>query len=651
MGFAGDQPNRDNIDFTPVGSVPSNASEGATIYHSTSGLIFYTGTEWVATSGGGSASLSGLTDTTLSSLTSGDAIRWNGSEWVNQQDGTPAVPAVSDLDDTTITSVASGDVLTWNGAGLWVNEAGGGGSLSGLSDTTLTAPASGSILSYNGSEWIDAGAPIEVQTSGYVRTLVASGSVSAGTSFDTPTLAGLGYESVEVLINNIDVSTDMYFKATAINASDTELTGASDYGYQSDGADQPDGSAWGAGSKAAAFIGLAYVGGTAASRFGAGTDNKGHASIRYKNISEHAKNPTTSPAVFDTAATYIKSGQGGRASTWTGGGWYNPSSAANALDSIRIATNTGTWTGNWQVWADVPMSVLVTEAAAVTALSDLSDTTTTAPASGEVLQYDGSTWANAALAEIPTSGYQWKLLESKSAATAGTSVSFTGLEDYSAREIRIVGQGLELGGKDADYKIEMLLGGTDDVVNTGAADYMRSNWNLFNTTNSNAGDFADDSIVINTTTSEAGGSLELMDFDCKITGIDAANHAFVNIEGLSVHNNSSAPNAFNVKARHNVLEELGVVQILHQDVTDVWTGGTFDLWGLVPISVVVSNAQVATATTTELVDNSHSINTSGLKVAGYMVFNTTTGAPVWSVGSADGSIWNDSTGSTKHTPV
>jgi hypothetical protein len=303
-----------------------------------------------------SASLSGLSDTTLSSLTSGDAIRWNGSAWINQQDGTPAVPSVSDLDDTTITSVASGDVLTWNGAGLWVNEAGGGGSLSGLSDTT-----------------------------------------------------------------------------------------------------------------------------------------------------------------------------------------------------------------------------------------------TTAPASGEILQYDGSTWANAAATTVTTSGYQWKLLESKSAATAGTSVSFTGLEDHSAREIRIVGQGLELDNRDADYKIEMLLGGTDDVVNTGAADYMRSNWNLFNTTNSNAGDFADDSIVINTTTSEAGGSLELMDFDCKITGIDAANHAFVNIEGLSVHNNSTAPNAFNVKARHNVLEELGVVQILHQDVTDVWTGGTFDLWGLVPISVLVTGAAAGPA--------------------------------------------------------
>lgn len=58
-----------------------------------------------------------------------------------------------------------------------------------------------------------------------------------------------------------------------------------------------------------------------------------------------------------------------------------------------------------------------------------------------------------------------------------------------------------------------------------------------------------------------------------------------------------------------------------------------------------------TATTTDLADITAKINTSVQKVAGTLVFNTTTGAPVWSVGSADGSIWNDATGSTAHTPV
>jgi hypothetical protein len=62
-------------------------------------------------------------------------------------------------------------------------------------------------------------------------------------------------------------------------------------------------------------------------------------------------------------------------------------------------------------------------------------------------------------------------------------------------------------------------------------------------------------------------------------------------------------------------------------------------------------APTPTATTTELADITNAINTTVLKVAGYMVFNTTTGAPVWAIGAADGSVWNDATGTLAHTPV
>jgi hypothetical protein len=60
---------------------------------------------------------------------------------------------------------------------------------------------------------------------------------------------------------------------------------------------------------------------------------------------------------------------------------------------------------------------------------------------------------------------------------------------------------------------------------------------------------------------------------------------------------------------------------------------------------------VVTETTTNLIDNAHAINTSALKVAGYMVFNTTTSIPVWAAGSGDSDVWVDATGATAHTPV
>lgn len=59
----------------------------------------------------------------------------------------------------------------------------------------------------------------------------------------------------------------------------------------------------------------------------------------------------------------------------------------------------------------------------------------------------------------------------------------------------------------------------------------------------------------------------------------------------------------------------------------------------------------ATATSTELNDISHSINTGLAKKAGYRVFNTTTNKPVWAVAIGAAAVWVDADGTTTHTPV
>ena len=57
------------------------------------------------------------------------------------------------------------------------------------------------------------------------------------------------------------------------------------------------------------------------------------------------------------------------------------------------------------------------------------------------------------------------------------------------------------------------------------------------------------------------------------------------------------------------------------------------------------------ATTTELEDVTDIINTSPLKHAGFMVWNSTTGIPVFADGSNDSDTWSDATGAATHTPV
>ena len=58
-----------------------------------------------------------------------------------------------------------------------------------------------------------------------------------------------------------------------------------------------------------------------------------------------------------------------------------------------------------------------------------------------------------------------------------------------------------------------------------------------------------------------------------------------------------------------------------------------------------------TASTAELEAIANAINTTVLKIAGYMVFNITTAKPVWAGGAADASVWYDATGTIAHTPI
>ena len=61
--------------------------------------------------------------------------------------------------------------------------------------------------------------------------------------------------------------------------------------------------------------------------------------------------------------------------------------------------------------------------------------------------------------------------------------------------------------------------------------------------------------------------------------------------------------------------------------------------------------QIRASTTAALVAIGNIINTSDDKILGYMLFNVTTGQPVWSLGPNANSLWVDATGATVHTPA
>ena len=62
-------------------------------------------------------------------------------------------------------------------------------------------------------------------------------------------------------------------------------------------------------------------------------------------------------------------------------------------------------------------------------------------------------------------------------------------------------------------------------------------------------------------------------------------------------------------------------------------------------------ARLIEATTAQLEDIAHSINTSADKVLGRAVYNSTTGVTVFAAGDTDGAVWQFHNATTAHTPA
>lgn len=93
----------------------------------------------------------------------------NGIDW-----GVPA-SAIDDITDVTITSVASGDLLKYNGS-AWVNSSTSELiPLNNLSDVTITSASSGQFLKYNGTAWVNDAIDLGTDTTGNYMVNVSSG--------------------------------------------------------------------------------------------------------------------------------------------------------------------------------------------------------------------------------------------------------------------------------------------------------------------------------------------------------------------------------------------------------------------------------------------------------------------------------------------
>jgi hypothetical protein len=86
-------------------------------------------------------------DTVSASPTSGQFLKWNGTNWV--PDSVPTINALDDIGDVSVTSPTVGHYLQWSGS-VWTSASASGGSTVTASTTPPSSPEPGSI-------WFDSG--------------------------------------------------------------------------------------------------------------------------------------------------------------------------------------------------------------------------------------------------------------------------------------------------------------------------------------------------------------------------------------------------------------------------------------------------------------------------------------------------------------
>lgn len=197
--------------WTNVDDTLSNLSDVDTTGISTGKLLEWNGTKWVPFT----QNVDNLANVTISSPIVGQALAWNGTIWTNQtvSGGGGGSSTLAGDTDVSITSPSNGQVLTYNsGTGKWVNQASAGGSttLAGDTDVSITSVADQNILQYNAAstKWKNVSPPWGVLTPPLLASF-ATTRLNGGTMSD----AKYGF-----LITQTGTATNTNALAYAINA-------------------------------------------------------------------------------------------------------------------------------------------------------------------------------------------------------------------------------------------------------------------------------------------------------------------------------------------------------------------------------------------------------------------------------------------------
>jgi hypothetical protein len=126
-------------------------------------VLKFDGTNWIndtdLNTGTLISSIDDIPNVSINSPTTGQVLKFDGTNWINDTDlntGTGAL-LLNDITDVVLTTPTNGQVLKFDGTN-WINGIDDSLTTSGLDeliDVIITSPTSGQVLKYNGSFWIN----------------------------------------------------------------------------------------------------------------------------------------------------------------------------------------------------------------------------------------------------------------------------------------------------------------------------------------------------------------------------------------------------------------------------------------------------------------------------------------------------------------
>lgn len=189
--------------LAPVSSIPKNVTllNGATINY-TNEISLNNPSQW--------------SDVNITSPTSGQVLKYNGTNWVNGTDSTSTganlgtgngVYANNSGSILQFKSLSGADLVSISNTGTDITITGNHDSLDGLTDVVITTPSTNQILTYDGSDWINS---TTILNGNYVPTI--SGLSNLGS------ITALACNYVQVGKN---IQVYFIFQATPTNATTT----------------------------------------------------------------------------------------------------------------------------------------------------------------------------------------------------------------------------------------------------------------------------------------------------------------------------------------------------------------------------------------------------------------------------------------------